>query len=139
MAKIAACVITITVLFCPTTQLCTRNLNHFILPMGLLSFLGKHERSKDLKSLMERGAIILDVRTPGEFNTGHVVGAKNIPLDSIAASINELKAMKVPIITCCASGMRSGVATSQLKSVGIESVNGGSWYSVKLATEQECT
>ncbi len=106
--------------------------------MGLLSFFGKQEESQDLNALMERGAVILDVRTPGEFNTGHVVGSKNIPLDSIAASIDELKTMNVPIITCCASGMRSGVAANQLKSVGIESVNGGSWYSVKLATDQEC-
>lgn len=106
--------------------------------MGLLSFLGKQSESHDLKTMMEHGAIIVDVRTPGEFNSGHIVGSKNIPLDSIAASINELKAMNVPIITCCASGMRSGVATSQLKSVGIESVNGGSWYNVKLVTNQEC-
>ncbi|MCF6351559.1 MAG: rhodanese-like domain-containing protein [Cyclobacteriaceae bacterium] len=106
--------------------------------MGLLSFLGKKEESQDLKALMERGAIIIDVRTPGEFNAGHVVGSKNIPLDAIAASITDLKGKNVPIITCCASGMRSGVATNQLKSVGIESVNGGSWYSVKLATNQNC-
>ncbi len=106
--------------------------------MGLLSFFGKQEESQDLNALMERGAIILDVRTPGEFNTGHVLGSKNIPLDSITASIDELKKMNVPVITCCASGMRSGVVANQLKSVGIESVNGGSWYSVKLATDQEC-
>lgn len=106
--------------------------------MGLLSFFGKQEEKQNLKSLMERGAIIIDVRMPGEFNTGHVVGSKNIPLDSISASIDELKIKNVPIILCCASGARSGVAANQLKSVGIEVVNGGSWYSVKLATNQEC-
>lgn len=106
--------------------------------MGLLSFLGRQEESQDLKSLMSNGAIILDVRTPGEYNTGHVVGSKNIPLDSIAASMDELKKMNVTFITCCASGMRSGVAASQMKSVGLEAINGGSWYSVKLAADQEC-
>ena len=106
--------------------------------MGLLSFLGKQEESQDLKSLVSRGAVILDVRTPGEYNTGHVVGSKNIPLDSIAASMDELKKMNVSFITCCASGMRSGVAANQMKSVGLEAINGGSWYSVKLATDQEC-
>lgn len=106
--------------------------------MGLLSFLGRKEEGQDLKELMARGAIVLDVRTPGEFNTGHVVGSKNISLDAISASINDLKIMNVPVIVCCASGMRSGVAANQLKSVGIEAVNGGSWYSVKLATDQEC-
>lgn len=106
--------------------------------MGLLSFLGRQEENQDLKGLVAKGAIVLDVRTPGEFNTGHVVDSKNIPLDSIMASTQELKKLNVPIITCCASGMRSGVAANQLKSVGIEAVNGGSWYSVKLATDKEC-
>ena len=82
--------------------------------------------------------MILDVRTAGEFNTGHIVGSKNIPLDSIGSNLSELKNLNVPIITCCASGMRSGVAARQLSSVGITAVNGGSWYSVKLATDQEC-
>jgi len=106
--------------------------------MGLLSFLGSRNESEELKDLLERGAIILDVRTPGEFNTGHVVGSKNIPLDAIAASINDLKALNVPIIACCASGNRSAYAANQLKSVGIEAVNGGSWYGVKMATDQKC-
>lgn len=108
------------------------------LTMGLLSFLGKRESGSDLNELIARGAIIVDVRTAGEFNTGHVVGSKNIPLDAIGANLDELKKMNVPVITCCASGMRSGVATSQLKSVGIEAINGGSWYNVKLAADQEC-
>ncbi len=105
--------------------------------MGLLSFLGKQEKP-DLKSLMEQGALIVDVRTPGEYNTGHIVGSKNIPLDALPTYFDELKKLGVPIITCCASGMRSGVATSQLQVVGIKSVNGGSWYSVKLETNQAC-
>lgn len=106
--------------------------------MGLLSFLGKQEEKQDLKSLVAQGAIIIDVRTPGEFNTGHIVGSKNIPLDAIAVHARDLKKLNVAVITCCASGMRSGVAANQLNSVGIESINGGSWYSVKLATDQEC-
>lgn len=106
--------------------------------MGLLSFFGGRNESEDLKALIDRGAIIIDVRTRGEFNTGHVVGSKNIPLDAIAASIDELKVMNVPIIACCASGARSAYAASQLKAAGIEAVNGGSWYGVKMATDQTC-
>ncbi len=106
--------------------------------MGLLSFLGKQEEKNDLKNLVAQGAIIVDVRTAGEFNTGHIVGSKNIPLDSIATNMSELKKSNAVIITCCASGMRSGVAANQLNSVGIEAINGGSWYSVKLAADQEC-
>jgi phage shock protein E len=106
--------------------------------MGLLSFLGKQEEKQDLKKLVAEGAIIVDVRTPGEFNTGHVVGSKNIPLDSLMAQIRDLQKLNVTIIICCATGMRSGVAASQLKSVGINAINGGSWYGVKLAAGQEC-
>jgi len=106
--------------------------------MGLLSLFGKQEEKQDLKTLVAEGALIIDVRTPGEFNTGHVVGSKNIPLDALAVQISDLKKLNVAIITCCASGMRSGVAASQLKSVGIEAINGGSWYGVKIEAEQEC-
>jgi len=106
--------------------------------MGLLSFLGKQDSGSDLKELIANGAIIIDVRTAGEFNTGHIVGSKNIPLDSIGSNLSELKGLNVPVITCCASGMRSGVAARQLESVGVKAINGGSWYSVKLVAEQEC-
>lgn len=105
--------------------------------MGLLSFLGKQEKT-NLKEFVQRGAIIVDVRTPGEFNTGQIIGSENIPLDTLHAHLNEIKRLNVPVITCCASGMRSGVAANQLKSVGIEAVNGGSWYNVKLETDKEC-
>lgn len=106
--------------------------------MGLLSFLGKKDSGSNLGELIAKGAVIVDVRTPGEFNTGHVVGSQNIPLDSVGSYLDDLKKLNAPVIVCCASGMRSGVAVAQLKSVGIEAVNGGSWYSVKLSADQQC-
>ncbi len=132
------CVTAITVLLNALTQFCGRNLNQLLLTMGLLSFFGGRNESEDLQALLDRGAIIIDVRTPGEFNTGHVVGSINIPLDAISASIDGLKTKNVPVIACCASGNRSAYAASQLKAVGIEAVNGGSWYGVKMATDQKC-
>jgi len=75
-------------------------------------------------------AYIVDVRTPGEFKNGHVKGSVNIPLQSFASADKKLKG-KEPIILCCASGARSGQATSMLKSKGFAEVyNGGSWHSV---------
>ncbi len=75
-------------------------------------------------------ALIVDVRTPGEFKQGHVKGSINIPLNTIAQADKKLKG-KEPIVLCCASGMRSGNATSQLKSKGYSQVfNGGSWNKV---------
>jgi phage shock protein E len=79
------------------------------------------------KSLMDKGAIIVDVRTPQEFDAGHINGSKNIPLNIIPQQIAILKSKNVPIICVCASGMRSGNACSQLKSAGVECYNAGSW------------
>lgn len=85
----------------------------------------------DLKTLIAEGATIVDVRTPGEFNGGHPKGAKNIPLQVVQQELAQFKKMKTPIILCCASGNRSGQATSFLKSQGIDCVNGGAWTNVK--------
>lgn len=88
--------------------------------------------SVDYKSLVANGAVIIDVRTPGEFAGGHVKGAVNIPLDSIDKNLNKIKAYKKPMVMCCASGMRSGRATSFLKSKGLQEVyNAGAWSNLR--------
>lgn len=81
----------------------------------------------DLKEKMNEGAIILDVRSPSEYSGGHVRGSKNIPLDKISGKMKTIKNWNKPVITCCASGMRSGSAVSILKNNGVEAYNGGSW------------
>lgn len=89
-------------------------------------------KTVDFAQLVREGAIIVDVRTGGEFNTGHIKGSVNIPVDKIANNADKLKAKKKPIITCCASGSRSAMAKSVLKGKGITDVyNGGSWRSLK--------
>ncbi len=76
-------------------------------------------------------AIVIDVRTPGEFLGGSAKGAINIPLSEIQDRLEEIREMNAPVILCCASGNRSGQAVHFLKSVGIESCsNGGSWFEV---------
>lgn len=84
----------------------------------------------DLGEMLENGAVIIDVRTPGEFKGGHPKGAINIPVNVIGSKIAKIKGYNKPIITCCASGGRSGAAASKLKSAGIEAVNGGPWQNV---------
>ena len=86
--------------------------------------------SVDYKEIYTNGATIIDVRTKGEFSGGHITGSVNIPLDSVSSNIEEIRKMGQPIITCCASGMRSGSAKSMLKSKGIEAYNGGGWASL---------
>lgn len=95
--------------------------------MGLFSNLFKSAPAVDFSELLKNGAVIVDVRTPGEFNSGHIKGSINIPLDQIANKTDELKKKNKPVITCCRSGNRSGMALSPLKSAGIECYNGGPW------------
>jgi phage shock protein E len=97
--------------------------------MGLFSSI--FGKSADFAQLVKDGAVILDVRTPGEYAGGHIKGSKNIPLQSIQQSLSKIPKDKV-IITCCASGMRSGSAKSILLSNGFKEVhNGGGWMSLK--------
>ena len=99
--------------------------------MGLLSMLGLGGKSDSIKEFVDKGAVIIDVRTPGEFQGGHIKGSKNIPLNTIGNQIESIKKMNKPVIACCASGMRSSQATSILKINGIDAVNGGGWSSLE--------
>ena len=88
-------------------------------------------KSIDYAQLVQDGAIILDVRTSGEFSTGHIKGSINIPVNALSKNLAKLKAKNKPIITCCASGMRSASAKGILTSNGFINVhNGGRWASL---------
>jgi rhodanese-related sulfurtransferase len=80
---------------------------------------------------------IIDVRTVSEFYGGSVTGAINIPLSEIQDRIDEIKAIKTPVILCCASGNRSGQATAYLQSQGVKNCsNGGSWLDVNRINQK---
>jgi rhodanese-related sulfurtransferase len=88
--------------------------------------------SVNYAQLVKEGAIILDVRTKVEYATGHIKGSINISVDQLSANLHRLPNKDVPIITCCASGMRSASAKSSLKANGYAQVyNGGSWGSLR--------
>jgi phage shock protein E len=99
--------------------------------MGFFSDLFSSKPAVDYAELVKNGAIIVDVRTPGEFAQGHIKGAVNIPLDMIRSRVSELKQKNKPVITCCRSGARSGSAKSILTDAGIECYNGGAWDSLQ--------
>ncbi len=85
----------------------------------------------DLAEVISRGGVIVDVRTPGEYAGGHLKSSVNIPLNELGRAMAKLDKDK-PVITCCASGMRSASAKAMLKSNGFAEVhNGGSWGSLR--------
>ena len=98
----------------------------------MLTFLKNlFKPSVDIVKIVEAGAIIIDVRTPGEYNAGHIDDSKNIPLDHIKKETAAIKKLNKPVITVCRSGNRSGIAKSILSSAGIEAYNGGAWTNLK--------
>lgn len=87
--------------------------------------------SVDVHALIANGAKIIDVRTPGEFSSGHVKGSVNIPLDQISSKLKTLKKDETYVL-CCRSGMRSGNATRIMNAAGFtKAYNGGSWMNLK--------
>jgi len=84
----------------------------------------------DLKAILAGGATLVDVRTREEYAAGHIPGSINIPLNNLESNLSKIPKNKA-VITCCASGMRSGSAKSLLASKGYTEVhNGGGWRSL---------
>lgn len=82
------------------------------------------------KIIKDNNGTIVDVRTRAEFMGGNVAGSINIPLQELQDRMDEIRALKQPLVLCCASGNRSGQATYILSQQGIECCNGGSWLDV---------
>ena len=104
--------------------------------MSILSFLGLDNKSGSIAEYQQKGALVLDVRTPSEYAGGHIKGSKNIPLNELPTRIQEVKKLNKPVIACCQSGMRSSQATQFLQKNGIDVVNGGGWRNVEMNLKQ---
>ncbi|WP_196158783.1 rhodanese-like domain-containing protein [Reinekea sp. G2M2-21] len=84
--------------------------------------------SDALVAALKQGGTVIDVRSPGEFASGSVPGAINIPHTDIRKAKKKLAKAKQPLILCCASGMRSSVALQEVKALGYDSaINGKTW------------
>jgi phage shock protein E len=83
----------------------------------------------DFKQLTKNGAVIVDVRTPSEYNDGHIHKSLNIPLDQLKQQLPRIKQFNKPVITVCRSGSRSAMAKGIIEKAGIEVYNGGGWNS----------
>ncbi|WP_369992635.1 rhodanese-like domain-containing protein [Winogradskyella sp.] len=97
--------------------------------MGFLDFIfGSKKRQVD--EFLENGAVILDVRSEREWDAGHIENAVHIPLDQLNNRVEEVKKLNKPVVTCCASGVRSAKAAKFLNLNNIEATNGGGWVSL---------
>jgi len=77
----------------------------------------------DAVRLLNQGALLLDVRSRAEFDSGHVIDARHVPQEDIAGSTEALKRYREKVvITCCESGARSSAAARVLKAQGFTKV-----------------
>jgi phage shock protein E len=82
---------------------------------------------ESLKVLVRKPeTVIVDVRSPWEYEMDHIPGAKNIPLEEISFKLDEFRTFNHPVVLYCRSGNRSGMAVNILKQNGVAEVyNGG--------------
>jgi phage shock protein E len=100
--------------------------------IGLLKRMMGMTPQVDIADLLNNGTTIVDVRSKVEYNSGHIKGSVNIPLENIKQHMKQLKSKEQPIVTCCVSGRRSGIAKDYLKQQGYTNVhNGGPWQQVR--------
>jgi rhodanese-related sulfurtransferase len=94
------------------------------IPEGFLA-TGKMD---DVQSAMDAGVLMIDVREEGEYAEGHIPGAINIPLRTVAQNLDKIPADQ-PVLVYCASGLRAGTALSALRTLGYDNVKSfpGGW------------
>ena len=98
--------------------------------MGLFSFIFGTKK-RQVEDYLKNGAVILDVRTLREWDSGHIDNSIHIPLSELNNRVKEVSDLKKPIIVCCQSGVRSAKAAKFLNLNNINAINGGGWVSLK--------
>ena len=98
--------------------------------MSFFGLFGGGDQNSPIEEYLKEGAVVIDVRTADEYQSGHVEGSKNIVLNVIPGKVKEIKALNKKVIAVCRSGARSGQATEFLKQQGVDVINGGPWQNV---------
>jgi phage shock protein E len=76
----------------------------------------------EARRLVAAGAALVDVRSPGEFASGHLPGAVNVPVQELAQRREEIPRDR-PVVLYCASGVRSAQAARMLREAGWSEVH----------------
>lgn len=107
--------------------------------MGFLSRLRSRSISPSAAA-SDEGLLLVDVRTPDEFRSGHAPSARNVPLDGLERHLGEIAAAERPVAFVCRSGARSATAARLARTAGVEArnVSGGmlGWSRAGLPVEQ---
>lgn len=95
--------------------------------LGWLSMAGSASHSRisgtEAQALVSSGARLVDVRTPAEYQTKHLPGALNVPLQQLDERLKELEPKDRDIVLYCRSGHRSGIAYETLRKEGFAKVH----------------
>jgi rhodanese-related sulfurtransferase len=95
-------------------------------------WLKTQKLKKRLPDFIKNGAILVDVRSSGEYASAHAKGSINIPLDQLQSRIHEIP-KSTTVLVACASGSRSGMARLLLKKSGHKEVyNMGNWKNLEI-------
>jgi phage shock protein E len=97
-------------------------------------FSGRSSREDIGAALRTDAVLVVDVRSPGEYATGHIEGALNIPVQELGRRLDEFGAKGRMIVLYCHSGMRAASAQSMLKRAGFSRVvNARTMHGVEAA------
>ncbi len=103
--------------------------------LGIFKNLFPQTDNSRLSEAIKEGAFLVDVRSPGEFASGSVKDAINIPLNNVQQKLSQFKGKK-NIVVFCQSGARSNIAKQILDQNGFQNtINGGAWHNVDRAVK----
>ena len=92
--------------------------------MGFFDFLKHPDINQGIKDYQNTpDAILLDVRTPEEYQSGHIPGSNNIPLQTLTIVTSVVKNKDTILYVYCQSGARSRQATQALQQMGYTNIN----------------
>ncbi|MFK8003432.1 MAG: rhodanese-like domain-containing protein [Polyangiales bacterium] len=91
----------------------------FLVSLKRIFGLTPPEPDLEARRLVDEGAYLLDVRSPGEYSGGHLDGSLNIPVQKLGEQVGELDTSRA-VVVYCRSGMRSRSAASMLEAKGFD-------------------
>ena len=92
--------------------------------MGIFDLFKMPDINQGVKNYLSTpGAVLLDVRTPGEYKGGHIPGSKNVPLNNLEKVSSVARSKDAEVYVYCQSGARSRQAASMLQRMGYNNVN----------------